>query len=234
LGQSVGGATGNMDRITAWRFINPPLSFARGMIVNQHGKRFSDEMVYGATMGVEMTENHDGKAWLILDKALTKQALEDVKGDKALAFQRALAKLNVFFGGKKANSVRALAEKINIDTDGLERQLSEYNKMARGEIIDPFEKDQDDISELDETSLVAIDIGLTAKLFPCPSLTLGGLRVDELTGNVLDANGKAISGLYAAGRNAIGVASWNYISGLSIADCVYSGRRAANAIQTLP
>lgn len=232
LGQSVGGHADNMDRITAWRFINPPLSFARGMIVNMQGKRFSDEMVYGATLGVEMTENHNGEAWLILDKSLTKEALHDVKGDKALAFQRALAKLNVFFGAKKAKSASALAQIIGVDAAGLETQLLEYNKMARGEISDPFEKAQDDIAEIDETSIIAIDIGLSAKLFPCPTLTLGGLTVDEKTGAVLNSSGNAISGLYAAGRNAIGIASWNYISGLSIADCVYSGRRAANAISS--
>ena len=230
LGQSVGGIADNMDRITAWRFINPPLSFARGMIVNENGKRFINEMVYGATLGVEMTENHNGRGWMILDKALVKQALDDVKGDKALAFQRALAKLNSYFGAKKARSAKELATLIGVDRTNLEAQLADYNKMARGEMTDPFEKTQDDIAELDEGSLVAIDIGLTAKLFPCPTLTLGGLKVNESTGGVLGNNGKTISGLYAAGRNAIGVASWNYVSGLSIADCIYSGRRAANAI----
>lgn len=230
LGQSVGGSAGNMDRITAWRFINPPLSFARGMIVNKQGKRFSDEMVYGATLGVEMTENHNGEAWLILDKALIKQALEDVKGDKALAFQRALAKLNVYFGAKKAKSARALASLIGVDAEGLQAQLSDYNKMARGDMADPFEKSQTDIAEIDEATIVAIDISLSAKLFPCPTLTLGGLKVDEATGHVLTNNNAPIHGLYAAGRNAIGVASWNYVSGLSIADCVYSGRRAAESM----
>ena len=230
LGQSVGGIAENMDRITAWRFINPPLSFARGMIVNENGKRFINEMVYGATLGVEMTENHNGRGWMILDKALVKQALDDVKGDKALAFQRALAKLNSYFGAKKAKSAKALAALIGVDATNLEAQLADYNKMARGEINDPFEKTQDDIAQLDDSSLVAIDISLTAKLFPCPTLTLGGLKVDEATGSVLGKNGKPVSGLYAAGRNAIGVASWNYVSGLSIADCVYSGRRAAESI----
>jgi len=230
LGQSVGGVAENMDRITAWRFINPPISFARGMIVNESGQRFINEMVYGATLGVEMAENHNGRAWMILDKDLVKQALDDVKGDKALAFQRALAKLNSYFGAKKSKSARDLARLIGVDEDKLEAQLAEYNNMARGEIADPFEKTQDDIAEIDESKIVAIEISLTAKLFPCPTLTLGGLKVDEATGGVLGSNGKAIKGLYAAGRNAIGVASWNYISGLSIADCVYSGRRAAEAL----
>jgi 3-oxo-5alpha-steroid 4-dehydrogenase len=62
---------------------------------------------------------------------------------------------------------------------------------------------------------------------------LGGLKVNEATGAVQNEKGNDIAGLYAAGRNAIGVASWNYVSGLSIADCIYSGRRAANAITKL-
>ena len=232
LGQSVGGAADNMDRITAWRFINPPISFARGMIVNENGQRFINEMVYGATLGVEMTENHNGRAWMILDKALVKQALEDVKGDKALSFQRALAKLNVHFGAKKAASVSALAKLIGVDGVNLETQLTDYNKMARGQLADPYEKTQDDISEINPAKIIAIEISLSAKLFPCPTLTLGGLKVDEATGCVLNDKGGAIDGLYAAGRNAIGVASWNYVSGLSIADCVYSGRRAAQSLST--
>jgi 3-oxo-5alpha-steroid 4-dehydrogenase len=57
-------------------------------------------------------------------------------------------------------------------------------------------------------------------------LTLGGLVVSEDTGEVLRADGSAISGLYAAGRSAVGICSRSYVSGLSLADCVYSGRRA--------
>ena len=49
LGQSVGGKTDHMDRVTAWRFLNPPLAFAQGIVVNKNGRRFCNEMVYGAT-----------------------------------------------------------------------------------------------------------------------------------------------------------------------------------------
>lgn len=34
------------------------------------------------------------------------------------------------------------------------------------------------------------------------------------------------SWLYAAGRAAVGICSNSYVSGLSLADCVFSGRRA--------
>jgi 3-oxo-5alpha-steroid 4-dehydrogenase len=52
------------------------------------------------------------------------------------------------------------------------------------------------------------------------------LLVDEQTGLVRRPSGDTIPGLYAAGRTAVGVCSNSYVSGLSLADCVFSGRRA--------
>ena len=57
-------------------------------------------------------------------------------------------------------------------------------------------------------------------------LTLGGLTVAEDTGQVLREDGSIVGGLYAAGRTAVGLCSNSYVSGLSLADCVFSGRRA--------
>jgi 3-oxo-5alpha-steroid 4-dehydrogenase len=63
---------------------------------------------------------------------------------------------------------------------------------------------------------------------------MGGLTVDEATGQVKDLQGGVIKGLYAAGRTAVGIPSYLYMSGLSIADCVFSGLRAADhASETL-
>jgi 3-oxo-5alpha-steroid 4-dehydrogenase len=58
-------------------------------------------------------------------------------------------------------------------------------------------------------------------------LSLGGLIVDEKSGEVKREDGSTIEGLYAAGRNAVGLPSRGYVSGLAIADCVLSARRAA-------
>jgi len=229
LGQSVGGIADNMDRVTAWRFINPPLSFAKGLIVNQQGKRFINEMSYGATMGIEIIENQNAEGWLILDKPLAMQALEDVKGDKALNFQRILAKIAVRFTSKKAKTIEALGAKIGIPGKALADEIAQYNEIAMGNANDPFLKTQDDVATILKPPFYAINVGLSAKMLPCSTLTLGGLKVDEKTGAVIGENGP-IKGLYAGGRNAIGVASWLYVSGLSIADGVYSGRRAARAL----
>ena len=56
---------------------------------------------------------------------------------------------------------------------------------------------------------------------------MGGLLVDEETGQVLANEGGAVPGLYAAGRTAVGICSHYYVSGLSLGDCVFSGLRAA-------
>lgn len=57
-------------------------------------------------------------------------------------------------------------------------------------------------------------------------LTLGGPVVHEDTGQVRRSDGSAIDGRHAAGRTAVGICSNSHVSGLSLADCVFSGRRA--------
>jgi 3-oxo-5alpha-steroid 4-dehydrogenase len=57
-------------------------------------------------------------------------------------------------------------------------------------------------------------------------MSLGGLAVDEKSGQVVSQSGERIKGLFAAGRAASGICSTSYVSGLSLADCVFSGRRA--------
>ena len=72
-----------------------------------------------------------------------------------------------------------------------------------------------------------------ARLSPLPTLTLGGLEVDETTGNVINTQGETIKGLFAAGRSAVGVCSNIYVSGLSIADCIFSGRRVGKSLEEI-
>ena len=82
---------------------------------------------------------------------------------------------------------------------------------------------------LESGPFFAINISIGEKMFPLATLTLGGLRVNENNGLVLDVRGQNIAGLHAAGRTAIGIPSAGYISGLSLADCVFSGRRAGRS-----
>lgn len=229
LGQSVGGKTDLMDRISAWRFINPPEAFAKGMILNQNGERYINEFMYGAAVGEAMVEQNDGVALLVINGELKKLAREQCKPGKAQWFQRAPALLNLWFNSKEAKTAEELAKLAKVPVDALRRTLEEYNDAADGKAADRFGKDPEKMHAMRKGPYFVINAGIKSKRFPCPTLTLGGLVVDERTGQVMGERGGVIPGLYAAGRNAVGVCSRQYVSGLSIADCVYSGRRAGSA-----
>jgi 3-oxo-5alpha-steroid 4-dehydrogenase len=229
LGQSVGGKTDLMDRISAWRFINPPEAFAKGMIINQNGERYINEFMYGAAVGEAMVEHNDGVAILVINGELKKLAREQCKPGKAQWFQRAPALLNLWFNSKEAGSIEELAKVAKVPVETLRKTLDAYNDAADGKTADRFNKGSDRMHAMRNGPYFAINAGIKSKRFPLPTLTLGGLVVDEGTGQVKSEDGGVIPGLYAAGRNAVGVCSRQYVSGLSIADCVYSGRRAGGA-----
>ena len=74
-----------------------------------------------------------------------------------------------------------------------------------------------------------MDMSYRTRFHPLPGLTVGGLKVDETSGAVIDHAGQPIKGLFAAGRTAVGLPSNLYVSGLSLSDCVWSGWRAAGS-----
>jgi 3-oxo-5alpha-steroid 4-dehydrogenase len=226
LGQSAGAAVDRMERATAWRFINPPAAWSSGIIVDSSGARFVNESSYGATIGDAMVDAAEGKAWLILDSRLVREAWRQIAPGKVLPFQQQLAALNMLLGKRKANSIEALCQELGFDDATLRTTLAECASVARGEIEDAFGKPAEDTHDLVPPYHV-IDVSLGAKLLPCTVLTVGGLAVNEATGEVRRDDGTEIKGLYAAGRTAVGLPSHLYVSGLSIADCIFSARRAA-------
>jgi 3-oxo-5alpha-steroid 4-dehydrogenase len=229
MGTEVGGVTDRMERVTAWRFINPPISFTSGVLVGPSGARVCNEEVYGALMGRRMVEDHEGVSWLILDRALWRRAHGELGPSKANWFQSVPALVNLWWNRHRAIGVEALARKMGVDSARLRDTLEAYNRGALSG-VDALGKSEDACRELRlDGPLYAIDCSLGSRLFTCATLTLGGLRVDESSGAVLDEGGASIPGLYAAGRTAVGVTSEGYVSGLSIADAVFSGRRAARS-----
>ncbi|MDE3735396.1 FAD-binding protein [Metapseudomonas resinovorans] len=225
LGHSAGGTLQRMEKVSAWRFINPPLAWAKGVIVNGAGYRYCNEEVYGAKLGHAMVEEQGGRAILIINRALFREAFAQIGPGKVWSFQRLPALLNLLFNAKRGNSVGQLAARVGLPREALEQTLADYGDAARGLREDALGKSRGFLASLDEGPWYALDLSFTSTLYPCPVITLGGLAVCERSGQVLDRDGQAVSGLFSAGRNAVGVASNFYVSGLSLADCVYSGRR---------
>ena len=231
LGMSVGGRAEMLDRISAWKFLYPPEGFVKACSVGPDGQRLVGEEYYGARTGDAVFQTGGGRGWLILDEPLWQMVCQEIDGMKKLFFQK------VQFGAIRnkytvsAPTLAELAAKIGVPADTLEATLAAYNgAIAQGQ-PDPLGKSEKYRRQIATGPFYASDIGAALKLSPIPALTMGGLVVDEDSGQVQGTDGKPVRGLFAAGRNAIGICSHFYVSGLSLGDCVWSGWRAAETLK---
>ncbi len=229
LGESVGGALAQMDRCSAWRFINPPEAFTWGILVDARGQRIGNEELYGATLGELIVERARGRAHLVIDATMAAQAREQIRRQQGARFQKLTTFVNLFLNRTSAATLAELGARCGMAPEVLVRTVETYNEIALKGGVDPFDKAQASCHPIRTPPFSAINCDIENTRFQTPCLTLGGLRVNGASGQVLRADGSPIAGLYAAGRNAVGVASHSYISGLSIADCIFSGRTAGRA-----
>lgn len=225
LGQSLGGAVACMDRLTYWRFYAPPVHFLHGVLVGPDGKRICNEALYGATVADLMIEKAAGRGWLILDRQTLASVRRDLSEPMPVV-QKILGWLYLLRCRTSASTLEGLAAKLGLPPAELAGTLANYNRRIQSGEADEFRKPDAYRTLLAGETWHAIDVGIGTPGNPCFSLTLGGLRVDEASGQVLREDGQVVSRLYAAGRSAVGICSHTYISGLSLADCIYSGRRA--------
>jgi 3-oxo-5alpha-steroid 4-dehydrogenase len=245
LGVGAGGATVRMEEAAAWRFIYPPEAFVMGVLVNALGERICDESLYGATLCRAISSQPGGKAWLIVDGKILRRVrvqLEEepslrsyppgklLSGElNALVFRKLNALLNMHVNRKRASSVERLERKCGMPRGALVTAIASYNEAARSGERDRFGKAAELVSPLEEAPFLAVNCDLHNRIFLGPCITLGGLRTDGRTAQVLRGDGTPIPGLFAAGRSAAGICSGGYVSGLSIADCIFSGRNAGRS-----
>ena len=132
----------------------------------------------------------------------------------------------------KAETVHQLAIDLGMQAGSLKRTIEVYNRQ---DAPDAFGKAEAFKSAIVTPPFYAINMGArdSPKYWPTPCMSLGGLRVCDDSGMVLTPSGKRIEGVYAVGRASSGIASNYYISGLSLGDCLFSGRRAGKWISKL-
>ena len=226
LGLAAGGSTDHLERMTAWRFLSPPSALLEGVTIGPAGDRIANEDLYGATHSQVMVDQHGGRGYLIVDAAIWRKARRQIRY-QTQSFQRIQAAYLFSAGHQKGGTLGELAARIGVPAEALVATVSAYNDGVASGDGDPAHKAAELCTPLQVGPFYAIDISIrNSPAFPAPGLTLGGLRVDEETGQVLAADYAPVPGLYAAGRTAIGICSNSYVSGLSLADGVFSGRRA--------
>lgn len=234
LGESAGGATGYMDHMSPWRFIVPPEPMMQGILVDRKGQRICSEDFYGAVQG-DYIYKSGGYAYLIFDSKTHKAALSKI-GEQCVFWQKLTSVPMLRITRKKGKSLKELAAKIRVSHEGLEETVMKYNEIAGSGQPDPLGKTEKRFVPQDTPPFYALDCSLASKSgIPTIAMTLGGLVVDEKTGEVLKKDGTPVKGLYAAGRNAVGICSNVYFaSGCSIADCIFAGRRAGRHAASRP
>jgi 3-oxo-5alpha-steroid 4-dehydrogenase len=242
LGQEVGAAVTQMDECAAWRFIYPPEAFVSGLLVNLRGERFCDESLYGATLCRHIARQPEARAFLVIDGRIVRLVHEQLAGEErirdhawrkilsgelnALIFRKYSTALNLHVNRRAAGSPGALERRCGLPAGALERAVAAYNERIAKGLPDEQGKADRYRVPLAEPPFRAINCDLGNQLFLGPCITLGGLKTDGLTAQVLREDGAPVPGLFAAGRSAAGICAGGYVSGLSLADCVFTGRRA--------
>ena len=231
LGMSVGARTDLLDRVSAWKFLYPAESWVKSCSVGPDGNRLTGEEYYGARTGDAVFQTGGGKGWLIMDEPIQQMVRDEIATMKKMLFQKIQFRATQKDYTVSAPTIEELAVKLGLPPEKVRATIDAYNgRIARGE-PDPLGKSEKYRRKIETGPFYATDIGSSLKLSPIPALTMGGLVVDEDSGQVLSNEGGVVPGLYAAGRTAVGICSHYYVSGLSLGDCVWSGMRAAETIK---
>jgi succinate dehydrogenase/fumarate reductase flavoprotein subunit len=122
-------------------------------------------------------------------------------------------------------SVAEMERDLGLPEGNLQQTISRYNEgAAEGE--DPEQhKHPDWLQPIVEAPFAALQCSLGQSAYV--GFTLGGLKV-SVDGEVLDVDGGAIAGLYAAGACASNIAQdgRGYSSGTCLGEASFFGRRA--------
>lgn len=196
-------------------------SYPLGIIVNVEGKRFVDEgadfrnYTY-AKYGREILRQPHRAAFQIFDAKVTPLLRDEYR----------IAQVSK----AEAGSIEELADALGIDRNGLVETVRAYNASVQDGVFDPSALDGKHTNDIDPPKSnwaqrldtppylgFAVTCGIT--------FTFGGLRVDT-NARVLDGDGRAISGLCAAGELVGGLFYFNYAGGSGLMAGAVLGRIA--------
>ena len=215
LAEKIGAATVDMKQIQAHPTAAPNGTLisesVRGdgaILVNADGKRFTNELLTRDAVSAKELEQPGKFAWVVWDDA-TRQTAKLMDSYKKLG-------LTV-----EGNTVADLARAMNVPAANLEATMAQYAKdqaagkdsqFGRPELLQPLTK----------APFFAV------KVQPAVHHTMGGLKIDTKA-EVLNTEGKAIPGLFAAGEVTGGVHGGNRLGGNAQADIVTFGRIAGQS-----
>ncbi|MFI9509349.1 FAD-dependent oxidoreductase [Nocardia sp. NPDC052566] len=211
LAQALGADLAHMDA-TEVAFFGDPQLLVRGILVNGRGQRYIPEDTYPGRIGQATLLQQDNQAYLVIDEQSYEEALTTVTATPFFRQPPTWA----------AETVAELEAEMGLPAQALQATVDTYNLHAQ-DGKDPLLGKKPEWVRPIGTPLAAFDMrGFTA------GFTLGGLRTD-LDSRVVHVSGAPIAGLFAAGRCTSGLCAGGYVSGASLGDGSFYGRRAGIA-----
>ena len=215
MGMEIGAAVRRMHQTETAMLIIPRLVVG-GILVDGGGHRFINEEVYPGLYCHAAVHHRPAPVWVIVDE----RGIEEVPESELWGMQPMHA----------AETIEELAEDCGLPPSALAEAVRRYNADAENGHDTEFGKRADWLRPL-QAPFGAYPTGAggpeTFNGLPLKpqGFTLGGLHTD-LQSRVLDRSGEPIPGLFAAGRCTHGMHGGGYISGTSLGDGSFYGRRA--------
>lgn len=212
------------ERISKTKVLAPELlRGVGGILINQKGKRFANELgrrdyvtkmimdncdKYKETINGQSYEQYE--AFLILNQ----KGVDNYGSDIQFYINKGFL--------MKFENVDSLSEKFGINVENLKETLKGYNSHKSAQ-KDEFGKEIFDLKfKEDETLYIGI-------VTPSLHYTMGGVKINEYAEVINAYSGNIIEGLYAAGEVTGGIHGQNRLGGNSLLDCAVFGKKAAES-----
>lgn len=214
LAEAVGSGFVDLDAIhyhptavpLTGRIVPEAIRFEGAILVDRRGRRFVNEL--GTSQDItEAIRKAGGYAWLVADRTVAAAAVQ-------------MRSLIMHEGVITGRDEMDLAQRINVPPPNLRATLTDYRVgAARGQ--DAFGR-ATFLSDLSKSPLYAL------RVRPALHTTTGGITINR-DAEVLNAKGKAIPGLYAAGEVTGGVHGRQRLEDTALTDAVVYGRVAGQS-----
>ncbi len=179
------------------------------ILVNQSGVRFTNELLTRDAVSAAELEQEGQYAWIIFDQNLRDHLKATEKYVKSgITVQ--------------ADTIEGLAELLAIDPATLAKTLEDWNGYVKNQRDPDFGRTTGMDADLTTPPYYAI------KIAPGIHHTMGGVKINTAA-QVINTEGQAIPGLFAAGEVTGGVHGGNRLGGNAVADIVIFGRIAAES-----
>ncbi|MBC1242424.1 flavocytochrome c [Listeria welshimeri] len=214
--EKLGGTTVDMDQIQVHPTVQQEKSYLIGeavrgegaILVSQDGKRFGNELDTRDNVTASINKLPEKSAYLVFDAGVKDRV-------------KAIAQYDEMGFVEEGKTIDELASKINVPKEELTKTIDTWNTSVKNKKDEAYGRTTAMDNDLSKAPYYAIKIG------PGIHYTMGGVKINTNT-EVLDKEGKPITGLFAAGEVTGGLHGENRIGGNSVAEIIIFGRQAGD------